>query len=69
MTILHIEEQPLSLKGHQSESHCCIDCGYNTNPGAGPRELVEFLINRDGEAPMTLRRFVLPVAAPMIPIR
>src|SRR6516164_5932789 len=54
MTILHNVEPPLSLKGCHSESQCCIDCGYNTNPGAPPRELAEFLMNRDGEVPMTL---------------
>jgi hypothetical protein len=56
MTVLHNEEQPLSLKGLQSEHHNCIDCGYNTFPGAAPRELAEFLINRDGEVPMTLTK-------------
>ena len=56
MTILHNVEPPLSLKGCHSESQCCIDCGYNTNPGAPPRELAEFLMNRDGEVPMTLTR-------------
>jgi len=49
MTILHIKEQPLSLKGLVSESHCCVDCGFDTNPGAPPRELAEFLTHRDGE--------------------
>jgi len=53
MTILHKDEQPVSLKGLQSEHHNCIDCGYNTNPGAAPRELAEFLMNRDGSVPMT----------------
>jgi hypothetical protein len=51
VTILHNEEQPLSLKGLVSESQCCVDCGYNTNPGAPGRELAEFLTNRDGEYP------------------
>ena len=54
MTILHNEKQPLSLVGLQSESHCCIDCGYNTFPGAPPRELAEFLMNRDGTHPLTI---------------
>jgi hypothetical protein len=48
MTILHKDEQPLDLKRLHSESQCCIDCGYNTFPGCPPRELAEFLINRDG---------------------
>src|SRR5262249_59401852 len=52
MTILHKDEQPLSLKGTWSESHCCVDCGYNTHPGAPPRELAEFLMNRDGNVPV-----------------
>lgn len=52
MTILHIKEPPLNLKGYQSEHHNCIDCGYNTHPGAPPRELAEFLMNRDGTYPM-----------------
>jgi len=52
MTILHREKQPRSLKGYMSESHCCIDCGYNTHPGCPPRELAEFLMNRDGSFPM-----------------
>src|SRR5262245_48337537 len=53
MTILHKDKQPVSLKGLQSEHHNCI-CGYNTHPGAPPRELAEFLMNRDGEIPMTV---------------
>ena len=48
MTALH-KQEPLSLKGQMSEHHDCIDCGYNTNPGAPPRELAEFLMNRDGK--------------------
>src|SRR5262245_25312888 len=51
MTILHKNEQPLSLKGLTSEHHNCIDCGVNTHPGAPPRELAEFLMNRDGTFP------------------
>jgi hypothetical protein len=51
MTVLHNEEQPLSLKGLMSEHHNCIDCGYNTHPGAPPRELAELLMKRDGEIP------------------
>ena len=53
MTILHKDKQPLSLKGEYSEHHNCIDCGYNTNPGSPPRELAEFLLNRDGKLPVT----------------
>jgi hypothetical protein len=53
VTILHKDKQPLSLKGLYSESHNCIDCGYNTAPGQPPRELAEFLLNRDGKVPMT----------------
>jgi hypothetical protein len=53
MTVLH-KDKPLSLKGLHSESHCCIDCGYNTAPGAPPRELAEFLLNRDGTHPWTI---------------
>jgi hypothetical protein len=53
MTILHKHEQPISLKGLQSEHHNCVDCDYNTNPGVPPRELAEFLMNRDGKVPMT----------------
>src|SRR6516164_10227215 len=56
MTILHNEEQPLSLKGLMSEHHNCIDCGYNTHPGSPPRELAEFLMNLDGHAPITFTR-------------
>jgi hypothetical protein len=52
MCILHKEKQPLSLKGFHSESHNCVDCGYNTFPGSPPRELAEFLMNRDGTVPM-----------------
>jgi hypothetical protein len=54
MTVLHNEEQPISLKGLQSEHHNCIDCGYNTFPGAPPRELAEFLMERDGAIPHTI---------------
>jgi len=36
------------------ESWLCIDCGYNTYPGAPPRALAEFLLERDGKIPMTL---------------
>jgi len=54
MTILHNEEQPIDLKGLDSESHRCIDCGYNTFPGAPPRELAECLMNRDGQCPITI---------------
>jgi hypothetical protein len=54
MTVLHLKEQPLSLMGFDSESQCCIDCGYNTFPGAPGRELAEFLMNRDGAFPVTL---------------
>jgi hypothetical protein len=54
MTILHVKEPYLSLKGLQSEHHGCIDCGYNTAPGLPPRELAEFLINRDGTSPGTI---------------
>jgi hypothetical protein len=50
MTILHNEEPKRSLKGIVSEHHNCIDCGVNTNPGAPPRELLEFLMERDGHA-------------------
>jgi hypothetical protein len=53
MTILHKDEQPLSHKGLMSEHHNCIDCGYNTHPGAPPRELAQFLMKRDGEIPMS----------------
>jgi len=53
MTILHKDAQPVSLKGLQSEHHNCIDCGYNTFPGAPPRELAEFQLNRDGTSPIT----------------
>ncbi|SRR6266550_1789521 len=52
MTILHKEEQPVGLKGLMSEHHNCIDCGINTNPGAPPRAVAEFLMNRDGSFPM-----------------
>jgi len=52
MTILHKDKQPLSLKGTWSESHCCVDCGYNTFPGAPPRELAEYLLDRDGNVPL-----------------
>jgi hypothetical protein len=51
MTVLHNDE-PLSMKGVYSEHHNCIDCGYNTNPGAPPRALAEFLLERDGSIPM-----------------
>jgi hypothetical protein len=54
MTILHNKQQPLDLRGLQSESHCCIDCGYNTSPGMPPRELAEFLMNRDGSVPSSV---------------
>src|SRR5262249_40354418 len=54
MTILHKDKQPLDLKGLMSEHHNCIDCGYNTFPGSPPRELAEFLMNRDGSVPMTI---------------
>jgi hypothetical protein len=47
----HKDEQPMSLKRLMS-GHNCIDCGYNTFPGAPPRELAEFLMNRDGSVPM-----------------
>jgi hypothetical protein len=30
-----------NLKGLISESHCCIDCGYNTNPGCPTRAEAE----------------------------
>jgi hypothetical protein len=53
MTVLHNDEQPTDMKGLWSEHHNCIDCGYNTNPGAPPRALAEFLMNRDGSFPMT----------------
>jgi hypothetical protein len=55
MTILHNDE-PQSMKGVYPESHNCIDCGYNTAPGCPPRELAEFLMNRDGNVPMTYTR-------------
>jgi hypothetical protein len=51
-TVLHKDEY-LSLKEVYSETQGCIDCGYNTNPGAPPRELAEFLMNRDGSVPIT----------------
>jgi hypothetical protein len=54
MTVLHKDEQPEDLKGLVSEHHNCIDCGYNTWPGAPPRELAEFLLHRDGSYPMTV---------------
>jgi hypothetical protein len=54
MTVLHNEEQPQSLKGLMSEHHNCIDCGHNTHPGFPPRELAEFLMQRDGVIPMTV---------------
>ena len=31
------------LKGLISESHCCVDCGYNTNPGCPTRAEAEQL--------------------------
>ena len=37
MTVLHKDQQYVSLEGLVSEHHNCIDCGYNTNPGAPPR--------------------------------
>jgi hypothetical protein len=52
MTVLH-KDEPLSMKGVYPESHNCIDCGCNTAPGCPPRELAEFLMNRDGSVPMT----------------
>jgi hypothetical protein len=52
MTILH-KDEPSSLKGLISEHHNCIDCGYNTFPGAPPRELAEFLTNQDDEYEVT----------------
>lgn len=51
MTILHNKKQHVSLEGKVSESHNCVDCGFNTAPGLPPRELAEFLMNRDGEFP------------------
>ena len=54
MTILHKDKQPISMKGLYSEHHACIDCGMNTFPGAPPRELAEFLMNRDGVFPITI---------------
>jgi hypothetical protein len=48
MTVIHNKEQPISLIGLDSETHCCIDCGYNTAPGMAPRWLAEVLMNRDG---------------------
>jgi hypothetical protein len=51
MTILHIKEPPRSLVGLTSEHHNCVDCGFNTAPGMPPRELAEFLFNRDGTIP------------------
>jgi hypothetical protein len=56
MTVLHKDEPPLSLRGLHSESQCCIDCGYNTNPGTPPRELAEFLLNRGEQVPMTFTK-------------
>jgi hypothetical protein len=56
MTILHKDEQSVSLKGLTSEHHNCIDCGFNTVPGAPPRELAEFLMDRDGSIPMKLTK-------------
>jgi hypothetical protein len=56
MTILHKEKQPLDMTGVYSEHHNCIDCGYNTQPGASPRALAEFLINRDGQCPYTFTK-------------
>lgn len=53
MTVLNNKQQPKSLKGLTSEHHNCVDCGYNTNPGAPPRELAEFLMARDGAVRMT----------------
>ena len=53
MTILHKEKQPLDLKGLMSEHNNCIDCRYNTFPGCPPRELAEFLMNRDGTFPLS----------------
>jgi len=52
MTVLH-KDEPVSMKGVYPESHNCIDCGYNTAPGLPPRELAEFLMDRDGSFPMT----------------
>jgi hypothetical protein len=51
MTILHNDE-PLDLKGVYSEHRNCVDCGTNTQPGAPPRGLAEFLVNRDGKVPI-----------------
>jgi hypothetical protein len=53
VTVLHKDAQPISAKGTMPESHCCIDCGYNTHPGCPPRELADFLLSRDGKCPMT----------------
>jgi hypothetical protein len=36
-----IADRKGGLKGLISESHCCIDCGYNTNPGAPTRAETE----------------------------
>jgi hypothetical protein len=53
LTVLHNDEQLGLLEGLYSEHHNCIDCGLNTSPGAPPRALAEFLMNRDGSVPMT----------------
>jgi hypothetical protein len=54
MTVLHIKKQPHDLVGLHSESQCCIDCGYNTNPGSPPRALAEYLLEHGGEIPITI---------------
>jgi hypothetical protein len=53
MTVLHKDEHA-SLKGLMSESHQCVDCGFNTAPGWPPRELAEYLMSRDGGCSLTL---------------
>lgn len=51
MTVLHNKKPPADLKDLMSKHNNCIDCGLNTAPGLPPRELAEFLMNRDGTFP------------------
>jgi hypothetical protein len=53
MPLLNPKAKAYDLRGLQSEHHNCIDCGYNTHPGAPTRQMAEFLMARDGTVPLS----------------
>jgi hypothetical protein len=45
--------QQVDARGLASESHCCVDCGVNTHPGAPTRAEMEEQFRKNGKSSVT----------------